>query len=289
MSQIFARHLDTPLGRADARLKMALGFTMSVLSILADSRFSLLVLAAGGAAICALSKPGRAQVRMIFISCVLLVWGLMFSQAIFYNQFPRTILVRILRPNGLLPDGVNLYYEGLRYGMVQSLRMLAVVLTGYAICFTTQPDQFFRGLIAMRVPFALSFMAVTAIRFIPVAVQEFTAVRTAMRLKGYRPFRNGLRDTLSTEIASLRPILAGTIRRSEEVAVSIVTRGFAVGELRTSLKEERLSARAWGLLAAMAAVVLGMAVCKALFWLYQYELYYASSLRWLYGIAREWL
>jgi hypothetical protein len=55
------------------------------------------------------------------------------------------------------------------------------------------------------------------------------------------------------------------------------------------LKEERLSARAWGLLAAMAAVVLGMAVCKALFWLYQYELYYASSLRWLYGMAREWL
>jgi len=223
------------------------------------------------------------------LSTALLVWGAMLSQGLFYSRFPRTVLVEIWPSGRLFREGLNIYTEGIQHGLFQSLRLKAVMLTGYAICFTTQPDAFFRGLTAMRVPFALSFMAVTAIRFIPVVAQEFSTVRRAMRLKGYRPFRNGIRDTLLTEVAGLRPILAGTIRRSEEVAVSIVTRGFAFGAPRTSLREQRIRPRGWALLVALATVTLSAALCKTLFWLYQQEVYYHSSLRWAYRIAREWL
>ncbi|NQU44783.1 energy-coupling factor transporter transmembrane protein EcfT [bacterium] len=289
MSQVFARHLDAPFGQLDVRLKMAIGFSISALVVLADSLPFLAGLALCGLVFCALSRPTLGQVRLILFSSALLIWGLMFSQGLFYNQYPRTVLIPFLPSNRFFPDGLNIYREGIHYGLFQSLRMVAVMLTGYAVCFTTEPDRFFRGLLAMRMPYSLSFMAVTAIRFIPIVAQEFGTVRRAMRLKGYRPFRNGLRDTLRTEVSSLRPVLAGTIRRSEEVALSILTRGFAFGIRRTSYREARLGPKSWLLLAALAALVLAVMTCKTLFWLYHHQVYYSPALRPIYAFARQWL
>lgn len=289
MQDVFARRLDSPMGRLDVRVKLALGFTISVLSVLADRPGALAALALAGLVACASGRPGRAQVQLIAFSSLLMVWGLMFSQGLFYSQYPRTVLFEIWPPGRLFREGLNVYTEGIHYGMVQSLRMLAVMLTGYAVCFTTEPSEFFLGLTAMRVPFALSFMAVTAIRFVPVAAREFTTVRQAMRLRGYRPFANGLGATLAAEASSLRPILAGAIRRSEEIAVSIVTRGFSIDSPRTSLREIRLSGAGWLALIAMGATLLTVGSSKVLFWLYQEEIHYHSSLRPLYQLARDWL
>jgi energy-coupling factor transport system permease protein len=277
------------LARVDARLKMALGFSMSIHVVLADSLSYLGLLALVGLAVYLSARPSAFQLKLAFVSVGLLAWGVMFSQGLFYGEYPRTVLLPLLPPNAVMPDGLNIYTEGVYYGLVQSLRMIAVTLTGYAICFTTQPDQFYRGLLTMRVPFSVAFMAVSAIRFIPIVAAEFATVRRAMTMKGYRPFRLGLRDTLATEVASLRPVLSGAIRRSEEVALSIVTRGFAFGRPRTTLHEARLSRGEWGVVAGLLACVLAVGVCKVLFWLYVSEIYYTSSLRGLYQFTRTWL
>jgi len=270
-------------------VKLALGFFMSIQVVLAGSPFYLLLLAAVGLLVYLAGKPKGFQLKLTALSLVLLAWGVMLSQGLFYAEHPRTVLVQLLPPNPVLRDGLNIYVEGLRYGLVQSLRLVAVLLTGYAICFGTEPDQFLRGLVAMRAPYSVSFMAVTAIRFIPIVAQEFATVRCAMRLKGYRPFQHGVRDTLATEVAGLRPVLAGAVRRSEEVALAIVTRGFAFGQKRTALHEDRLRAWHWGALFAMLAVMFAVGACKALFWLYLGEIYYASALRGVYEFTREWL
>ena len=289
MRRIFLQETHAPLARIDVRLKLVLGFCMSILVILADSIFLLGALACAGLFLCVSAKPNRSQWKLIAISAAFLVWGLMFSQGLFYNKYPRTIFIQILPPGAIFSQGLNVYYQGIHYGLVQSLRLLAVLFTGYAVCFTTSPDQFFRGLTAMRVPFSLAFMAVTAIRFIPLVAQEFATVRAAMRLKGYRPFRHGLRDTLMTEVAGLRPILAGTIRRSEEVALTIITRGFDLKGSRTSLHEERLSAGGWTGIAFVFILTLFLTSCKTLFWFYQLQIFYHPALRWTYHIARNWL
>ncbi|HOZ45708.1 MAG TPA: energy-coupling factor transporter transmembrane component T [Candidatus Hydrogenedentes bacterium] len=279
----------SPLGRLDVRVKLALGFFISVQVVLAGSPPCLAILALMGLTIFALAWPTRAQLGLTAASLGLLIWGTVLSQGFFYSEYPRTVLVQLVPSNGLFRDGLNIYREGLRYGLIQSLRLAAVMLTGYAICFTTDPDRFLRGLLAMRFPFSFAFMAVTAIRFIPMAAHEFGTVRTAMRLKGYRPFQLGLRDTVATEIAGLRPVLAGAIRRSEEVALSIVTRGFAFGRARTALHEERLKPWHWGILAVMGGMLVGVAACKVLFWLYLSQIYYTSDLRDLYNFTRQWL
>jgi energy-coupling factor transport system permease protein len=279
----------TPLGRLDARLKLALGFFMSCQAVLLDRPPALAALALLGLAVFLAGRPGRFQMRLALGSIALLVWGIMLSQAFFYSQHPRTVLAELVAPGGLLPEGIRIYREGFAHGFVQSARLVAVGLTGYAICFSTGPDAFLRALVALRMPFSLSFMAVTAIRFIPVVADEALTVRTAMRLKGYRPFRRGLRDTLRTELAWLRPVLIGAVRRSEEVALAVVTRGFAFGRPRTSLEPARMGAGQRAFAGLLGVVLLGTLTMKVLFWLYLTEAFYLRSLRPLYEFTRTWL
>jgi len=287
--RLFDRNTASPLGRLDVRLKMAAGFFVSLLVVLVDSVPLLGAAAGAGLVLLAASRPNLAQIKLVVVTTLLIVWGVVLSQGFFYSRFPRHAVAVLLEPNWFFTDGLAIYAQGLYYGLLQSLRIVALGLTGYAICFSTEPDRFLRGLSAMRVPFSLAFMAVSAIRFLPVAADEFRTVRTAMRLKGYRPFRNGLGDTIAVEVAGLRPILAGTIRRSQEIALSILSRGFALDARRTSLGGERFRAWHWAALAAMIAAIGSIVTCKVLFWLYQHELYYAAALRPLYSFVRAWL
>jgi hypothetical protein len=91
------------------------------------------------------------------------------------------------------------------------------------------------------------------------------------------------------EVAGLRPVLAGTIRRSQEVALSVLARGFTLDARRTSLHDERFRPWQWLALAGMIGVVGVIAACKVLFWLYEHELFYAAALRPLYAFVRDWL
>ncbi len=287
--EILSRNIRSPFGRLDVRLKLSIGFSMSVLAVLADSLVLLATLLLIGAVVFQLSRPNRSQVRLVLWLCVLLVWGLMFSQAIFYNRFPRDALLTVLEPNWLFRDGLRIYRQGIEYGTMQSFRMLAIGLVGYAVCFSTEPDEFLNGLVAFRVPFSLAFMAVSAIQFVPVLAAETQQIRGAMRLKGYRPLRRGMRQTVATEIGALRSVLAGTIRRSEEKALSILTRGFDLDSPRTFLHRERLKPAQWTAGLALLFAVLALASVKVLFWLYQHQICGTSELRALYGFARAWL
>ena len=289
MTTFIGSNYHSLMGRLNVRLKLALGFSMSMMAIAVDSLFFLTGLMLAGALIFISTKPSRKQVQLIFLLCLLIVWGTMFSQSIFYNQFPRDILFTIIEPNKILSDGLHVYIQGIHYGAVQSFRIVAVLLTGYAICFSTSDDQFLRGFVALKVPFSISFMAVSAIQFVPVAVAEFRQVRTAMRLKGYRPFKVGFGYTLETELGALGTMLAGTIRRSEEKAVSILTRGFDVSGVRSSFRDDTLNTKEKIAISAMLFAVGGIVAMRVLFWCYQYQLFYMPELRWAYGFVRDWL
>ena len=285
----FNRSTGSPFGKLDVRLKMATGFAVSLIVILVDTGTALSICALAGICCFALCRPNRSQVVLVTGTTLLIVWGLMFSQGLFYAQEPRHVLLTLLPPNPVFKAGLRIYVQGLYHGAIQSLRIIATTLTGFAICFSTDPDRFLRGLLAVRIPFSISFMAVSAIRFIPIAAQEVATVRHAMRLKGYRPFKRGVMDTVHSEIVSLRPVLAGTIRRSQEIALSIQSRGFTLNGNRSSLTEHKLSVPEKCSLAGIVTLTVAMLVCKVLFMLYQYDFYYAPQLRPLYGFVRTWL
>ena len=289
MIHLLVRNDASPFGRLGVRLKLAICFGTSCLAVLLDSLPSLAMLNAFGATVFFLSRPGRAQTRIVLVLFALIAWGVMLSQSLFYSRYPRDAICTLVAPNWFFKDGLRIYSQGIHHGAVQSCRMIAVAFSGYAVCFSTEPDDFLKGFVALKIPFSLAFMAVSAIQFIPVAVEALLETRTAMRLKGYRPLKRGIRQTVRTELGALRTVLAGTIRRSEEKSLSILTRGFEITGRRTVFYEDRLTGKERVALAGVQFAVLGLTAVKSLFWLYQHQVWSASSLRGLYAFTREWL
>ena len=277
------------LNRVDIRLKMATGFCISLLAVTIDHAPALTVLACCGGLLVLTAKPSRAQWRLVLYSLGLVVWGMIFSQSIFYERHPRQILLTLIAPNAFLTDGIRIYAEGITHGLLQSLRFVALGMTGYAICFSTPADRFMTGLRALKLPYSLSFMTVSAIRFVPVVAREALIVRQALKLKGYRPFRSGTVDTIKTEICSLRPVLMGTIRRSQDMALSMQTRGFSLHASRAALLQKPFTPRAFAALLVLTGLTIAILSCKLLFWLYQHQWFYHPTLRPLYAWVRNFL
>ena len=59
--------------------------------------------------------------------------------------------------------GLIFYREGAAYGLLQSSRIVAMTLAGMTVCLSTSPERLLAALAWLRVPSAVSFMAVAAL------------------------------------------------------------------------------------------------------------------------------
>lgn len=279
------------LAELDPRVKLAWLAWVSTLSVLLERTPALVVLFACAALPTAAIRMRPAAWLTVFALLALLVWSTLLSQALFYSELPRTVLVRLIPPfewAGHQWAGLSLSREGALYGLAQSLRLLSVMLAGLAVCLSTSPERLLAALGRLRVPVAVGFTTVTALRFMPLLVDELATVRRAQRLRGYTAKKLG-RSTLGSEMAVFYPVLAAGLRRATTLAASVASRGFDPLGRRTYYPPLRITRVEWGLLAALAATWLAIAVTKFLYWLYLAELYYRPSLRGLYDFARLWL
>ena len=120
--------------------------------------------------------------KALAVLLLLGLWGSMFSQALFFAQTPRTPLVTIISPEngtlGALTGGLYIYREGILYGAVQGLRSASMLALGLLVCWTSDPRQLLKALLAWKLSPQLAFMLVTAIRFLPVMAAETGEVIT---------------------------------------------------------------------------------------------------------------
>jgi energy-coupling factor transport system permease protein len=162
----------------------------------------------------------------------LIVWGTVLTQAIFLPSPEGSPALTILPPFRLGPwtlAGLRLSWAGAQYGLVQSLRLAALAVSGMLVCLSTSPERLLAALTALRLPAALAFLAAAGLRFLPAIAQEWLLVRQARRLRGYRPsMRQLLRPWrwLTMELALFLPLLALMLRRSATLAASVSSRGF---------------------------------------------------------------
>ena len=76
-----------------------------------------------------------------------------------------------------------MYREGVVYGAVQGLRSATMLALGLFVCWTSDPRQLLKALMAWRLSPQIAFMLVTAIRFLPVLAAEAGEVIIALRLR----------------------------------------------------------------------------------------------------------
>ncbi len=277
----------------EPRTKILVMILAGCFVILLDSPTALLVCFVGSLTLIAVSIPTWRQIGLLSTFLFFTVWGLIYSQAIFYNEFPRTPLFTLVPADlpliGKVTGGIRVYQEGLFHGIVQSLRFSTTLVIGCFIVWTTQPRDLLLALTQLRVPGALAFMVTTALHFIPVIANETATVLRSQQLRGFRYFRLNLFTTCRAVLNSLRPILAGNIRHATHLSQSVESRGFSAETTadRTSLRTLKMRAWDYSLLTILFACLIGILGLKLLYFCYANGIYYRSWLRDVYTFARE--
>ncbi|MEN6564904.1 MAG: energy-coupling factor transporter transmembrane component T [Veillonellales bacterium] len=271
---------QTVLHRLDPRVKIIVLLATGFFIVLLDNPKILGSLLAFGITGMIVSRLSPLKLKIAVVMIALGLWGSVFSQALFYEQVPRTAVLTIISPQmpvlGPLTKGLYIYQEGVIHGLKQGLRLTTMTTLGLLVCWTTDTRLLLLGMVRLRLPYSLSFMAVTAVKFIPALLQEAMLVMTASQMRGGKRFG----------ISLLIPILANCIRRAGTLAVAVESRAFRCYNQRTYLEELNFSGGEKWLLAGYMLLTVLITFSKVSYWLYQYGMFYHPGLRTVYEFTR---
>jgi energy-coupling factor transport system permease protein len=281
---------NTLIHRIDPRAKLIVLATFSIIAVSIDNPTALITLFI----VSLIGYPPAGipakNIRILAVLLFLLIWGTIYSQALFYQQYPRTIFCTIIPENsfGMNWDGLHVFQEGIEYGAIQSMRFAATTSLALLFYWTTNPNAMLFGLIRLKVPYGLAFMVMTALRFIPLLFAESITVVRAQKLKGYAPFKPV--NWIRTIFLALVPILANCMRRAANLAVSVEGRAFKPEAPRTYFKADVLTfSPVDNVLVALCLTAAPVPFFKILHWLYVNDIFYLSQFRWIYEIARKYM
>ena len=287
-----AQPRETCIYRMDSRTKIVVLASTAVMSVLLDSPQTLFLILGGTLCLHFVARSTLAQWRVLLLFLLFSMWGTMVSQALFYNQEPRTEIFCLITPQtpllGNLTGGLYLYKEGLLYGAIQAIRAGITLSVGLLMCWNTDISRLMRVMVHWRMPYEVAFMLTTSIRFIPVVFSEATIVLTAQRLKGFSPAKNcSPIRFMRTAFQTLLPIIARIIRRTELLALSVECRGFS------RERQGALGVR-WPIKERLASAILGVALmavllCKIAYSLQYNGVYYLSCMHNVYSITSLWM
>ena len=221
------------------------------------------------------------QLKYALMVTLGVVWSTVLAQGLFYGQEPRVALFHL--------GPLTVWREGVLYGLVQSLRVVAVGLAGIGLATRTPPDRLYAALLNLRVPFGLALMASTALRFLPDITESWLIVRRARLRRGRPAHHRNPWAWLRLEVGLLRPLIARSLRRSWTLAESLDARGFDPVAPRAIRQPLRFSPwEPWILVLSMGFCV-SIVGARLLYLLYSSDSLYIAQLRPLYAFVRDWL
>ena len=282
-----------PIDLLSPKQKFVFLLTSAVFAIITDNRYFMggyflfsvfLFLTAG---------ISSGKIKIWFAAILLMWWGTILSQGLFYAKMPRQIYFTIFSKDvfliGPLTGGLHLYKEGIEHGLIQAMRFGITLTIGLLICFTTETKDMLRAAIQLKIPYNLGFMVTVGIRFIPVIINEVKTVLNAQRMRGHTPLKSGFIKPIKTAKTILVPILVNSIRRSQALSLSVESRNFGNSETFYFPKAKGENLITETVLKAFIFLIFSFAVMKVLYILYVSNFFYSSSLRLLYSLTEKYL
>ena len=218
-------------------------------------------------------------------SLLLLMYSTVISQTLFYNGVPKTLWFQWDIPYiGL----VRFWEEGFSYGFIASLRYVSPLILSIVMYLTTSTEQFLNAFSSLKLPFEIRFMLTTALRFIPIFIEDYKTVRTVQLLKGYRfSFKQPL-YSIKKEIKFLQPVFFHALRNAHEVSEAVIGRGYHPN-IQVNREALRFSVVEWVIAVIFSFIFILILSIKLLYILYINEILYFSELRFLYHLNRYYL
>jgi energy-coupling factor transport system permease protein len=262
----------------DPRTRLIIVANVGLLAVVLDHPASLFLLAALTSLPFFLRPQHLKTAAMIAVA---VVWSTVLAQGLFYSAEPRVAWLHL--------GPLTLWREGVQYGLVQSLRVVAVGLAGVALSISTPPDRLYAALLKLRLPFGLALMAGTALRFVPEIGDSWRVVRRARARRGRPAHHRTPWAWLQLEISLLRPLVARALRRAWTLGESLDTRGFDPVAPRATRRPLQFGRWEPTAIVAMTSISLSAACARVVYLLYSSDSVYWPILRPVYSFVRNWL
>lgn len=126
--------------------------------------------------------------------------------------------------------------EGLLKGAGYFFRLAIMVMASFMLIWTTNIRELMVGLVRLGIPYRYAFAIFTALRFLPIIQQEVDAVRAAHAIRG-RASRSQLSHRFRLWQRYLFTVIVNGLRKAENTALAIESRGFGAYPDRTFVKD----------------------------------------------------
>jgi energy-coupling factor transport system permease protein len=162
--------------------------------------------------------------------------------------------------------GFRLTEGGVEMALSFSLRVLVFVALAFFISLTTSPSDIAETLVNWLKPLKrigapvndIGLIVFIAMRFIPVLAEEFETIRKAQVVRGVN-FSGGIKNRARKMTILLIPVFQSAIRRADDLALAIESRGYISNAERSSLRVFRFGVQDW------LFVLLAMVITTILF------------------------
>lgn len=140
---------------------------------------------------------------------------------------------------------VKIHLDGIKQGLIISLRFFLLVLMTSLLTLTTTPIDITDAIESLLHPLKkvkfpvheLALMMSISLRFIPTLMQETDKISKAQASRGV-DFRTGpMKERIKAIIPLLIPLFVSAFKRAEELAMAMEARGYQGGEGRSKLRE----------------------------------------------------
>jgi len=171
--------------------------------------------------------PGLRRVAWLMVvigSMSFILWGL------FYPGPSATVY-------SLGPFRLN--HSALLYGAGMALRLNLMLYCGLVFLASTRVEEFTAGLITLGVPYSVSFALSLSFRLAPIFTDTARTILEAQRSRGLDTEAGGPLQRFRTYLPLLVPVFASALRRTNQLAIALESKGFSAGRVRTSLREYR--------------------------------------------------
>jgi energy-coupling factor transport system permease protein len=205
----------TPVHRLHPTTKLAGLVAFIVAAFVVDRPIALVPLAAGVAALLAVSGglPNVRRLRVMFVLVFVFTIGVW---TFFYGSF-----------------GVATA-AGFRYGLSTAIRLDTFLAAGILFLTTTRVEEVAYALGRLGVPYKVGFTLTLAFRLVPVFFDAALSVVQAQRCRGFEFGRGGPVARIRRFVPVIVPVLIGALRRADRMAMALELRGFNSGRPRTS-------------------------------------------------------
>jgi energy-coupling factor transport system permease protein len=147
--------------------------------------------------------------------------------------------------------------EGLVKGLGYFFRLAIMVLASFMIIWTTNIRELMVGLVRLGIPYRYAFAIFMALRFLPIIQQEVDAVKSAHAIRG-RASRSPLAHRFKLWQRYLFTVIVNGLRKAENTALAIESRGFGAFPTRSYVKDFRWTPAGLVMVILFAALGMGL-------------------------------